>query len=247
VYFGFIIGRADKSHHTCCALQQPGIFRAARTETPRLRFKWPDLTGGLRASPIHIRRIVCSFDSQQPGKSVTFAALGQLYRSPLLLVCFPARDRMTAPKRVGSGTARFIATLRGLATVAIHSALAATPDRKVGGTSFIESPKSLPNRFEIIRVNLAELRREAPVVDRPYLVEAHVLILILQSNMHIPRASVVVGATRKNPCASFRRIRPRKAFALSVHSDPTFSPTLAHHTSRSDTCGGRCLASCSFS
>ena len=87
----------------------------------------------------------------------------------------------------GADPASFALQLRRC-ILALHSALAATPAPKAGEHLSIESPKRLPNAIEVIGVDLADLGRQAAIINRPDLIEANIFVLIAKADMHIPRA-----------------------------------------------------------
>ena len=68
-----------------------------------------------------------------------------------------------------------------------HSRPPPAPPPAAGEHLFIEPPKRFPDAIEVVAVDLADLGRQAAIIDRPDLIEADVFILIAEADMHVPR------------------------------------------------------------
>ena len=91
---------------------------------------------------------------------------------------------------------------------------------------FIESPKRFPHAIEVIGIDLADLRRQAAIIDRSDLIKADVFVLLTKAHMHIPRAIALLRRRGGDEIKAVRQLahdedgaREAIAFAVDFRTD----------------------------
>ena len=137
------------------------------------------------------------------------------------------------------------------ASIAIHSAFAAAPPKK-RGILFIQLQKSFFYFVKIITIHLTETAGKPPMVNGANLMKAnkHIFPRMFLCEHTSSLCVVVLSSELQEKMYGITFLiseRDEKTICFPFISDPTFSPKLTHHKSRSFTSGDFASILCNFS